>query len=261
MKPIVFPKAGRIMLVEYGSDGSLAFTPDKMTTAAGVVQSVQPSVTSNTTDLPDGNSDWPMGTFETGKDGSLVVNMSSFQPALFARLVGSTVSELSGGDLDVYAIEEPLTVPSASPYTVNLAHSYKANATFVLVTKDNSPFTQTASAPAAGQFQPSGNQVTFNSADAGKEVLATYVWTATKGTSVGLPEAGSVKTLHAIISGEATTDDQLSTLYTNIIVDRCRATGDVAPPTMQREPQGWSFTLKVLKPRGGKKALDIKVVE
>lgn len=260
MKPIVFPKSGRIMLVEYGTDGSLAFTQDKMTTAAGTVNSIQPSVTANTTDLPDGNSDFPMGTFETGKNGTLVVNMSSFQPALYARLIGSTVQTLAGADLDVYAIEEPLTIPSASPFTTTLAHSYKAEATFVCVTKDNSPFTKVVSGPASGQFSATGTTVTLNSADAGKEILATYVWTAASGTGIGLPESGSAKTLHAIISGDATTDDQVTTHYTNVIVDRCRATGDVAPPTMQREPQGWNFTLKVLKPRGGKKALDIKLV-
>lgn len=250
------------MLVEFGTDGSLAFTQDKMTTAAGVVNSIQPSVTANTVDLPDGNGDWPAGTFDTGKDGSLVVNMSSFQPSLFARLIGSTVDELSGDNLDVYAIEEPKTIPSSSPFTATLDHSYKADATFVLVTKDNSPFTKVASSPASGQFSASGSTVTFNSVDAGKEVLATYVWTATEGTGIGLPESGTVKTLHAIISGEATTDDQVSTYYTNVVVDRCRATGDMAPPTMQRDPSGgWSFTLRVLKPRGGKKALDIKAVK
>ena len=34
----------------------------------------------------------------------------------------------------------------------------------------------------------------------------------------------------------------------NIIIDKCKAIGDINQPTQQRRPQPWSFTLRVLKP-------------
>lgn len=257
MKPIYFPKGGNIVLVEYGSDGSLSFTPDKMTTSAGMVNSIQITANRATSDLQDGNSPYPGAVVTTGGEVTVEVNLTSFQPALFARLVGTTIDPLSSEDF--WEVEEGMTVPSASPYTTTTAHAYKEAATFVLVTKDNSPFTKVASNPAAGQFSASGSTVTFNSADAGKEVLATYVWTAANGTGVGFEaDLGKPQVLHAIMSGKGTTDDQLSKVNVNYVVDRCIATGDMNPPIWQKDPQGWSFTLRGIKPRSSQKMAHLK---
>ena len=72
----------------------------------------------------------------------------------------------------------------------------------------------------------------------------------------GLPKTGTRPAMELIISGEATGEDE-STIYdSNIIVDRCKPTGNINPPEMGKEPKNVSITFKVLKPRGNNKAVD-----
>lgn len=250
MKSIIYPRSGKFVLVKYNTDGTLTPSDDTIVAANGVVQSVEASVTINTSELADGNSDFPMGVFDVGKTGQLVITMSSFQPALYAALMGSKVEEEDSATL--WAAEEEITVPSESPYTVTLSHTPKSDGTLVIVNDEGSPLVKApSSSPSTGQYSVSAATVEFASTDAGKIMFATYEWTASQVTKMGLPEVGSRPVLHAIISTEATDEGELTKYDANIIVDKCKAIGDINQPTQQREPQAWNFTLRVLKPRPG----------
>ena len=249
MKAIIYPKAGKIALAKYNPDGTISYTPDKMVLCNGTVQSIAANVNIATTELADGNADFPMGVYDTGKSGQIVVTMSSFQPALYAALMGSAVEELA--DSDLWSVEEELSIPTSSPYSAPLQHTPKATGAIVLVDADASPFVKVSNSPAKGQFAVSNDVATFNSADAGKNVFITYEWVADEAIKLGLPVVGARPVVQAIISTEVTDEEEINVYDANIIVDKCKATGDINQPTQQREPQSWSFTLGVLKPRPG----------
>ena len=256
MKPIIFSNSGKLTLVQYAADGSLTIDSTKTNKAVGTFQSITPSINVKTTELPDGNSDWPMGEYDTGRSGQVQVEMSSFQPSLAAVLLGTTATDSTSEDF--WAVEEEKSVPASGTYVVILDHAVKAATVPIIADNSGSPFASTASGPAAGQFTVSGASITFNSVDAGKEVVATYMWTGTQATTFGLAGSGSRPQLYAIMSGLATDEDEINTYDVNLIIDKCKATGDLNPPKMQREPQPWSLTLKVLKPRAGNKAVNFK---
>jgi hypothetical protein len=256
LKPIIFPKSGKIMLASYTATGALQLTAANITTAGGTVQKIESSINIKTTELPDGNSDWAMGEYDVGKSGEIKVTLSSYQPAIYARLVGSTAVDVTSEDF--WAVEEEQTIPSSGTYAVVLNNTIKTGGTIVIADAAGSPFVSTGSGPASGQFTVAGASVTFNSADAGKEVLVTYQWVAPTATKVELPDASTRPQLYCVVSGEATDEDETTTYSTQIIVDKCKATGDLNPPPQQRDPQPWSFTLKVLKPRAGQKAVSHK---
>lgn len=253
MRAIVFSKAGKLALTKYVA-GLLSQVPANMSIRNGTVQSIQNAVSYNTATLPDGNSDWPMGDFDIGADGKITVNMSSYQPELLAFLLGTTVEDLT--DAVMMSIDEELVVPSATPFTATLIHTPNASITPIVTDDEATSFTKVVSDPAASQFMVSANVVTFNSADAGKQVFATYDWTAGTAIGFGLPKVVSRSVLHCVISSEATSEDESEIYDSNITIDRCKAVGDINPPEASREPKGWSFTLKVLKPRGTNKAVD-----
>lgn len=258
MRSIIFNKAGKIALTRY-VNGTLTYTPANMSVRNGTVASIQSAVSYNTTTLPDGNSDWPAGEYDIGADGRITVNFSSYQPEILAFLLGTTVTEIA--NMDMFSVDEEQTVPSVSPYTVQLRHIPNANMVPILTDDTASPFVKVASAPASGQFSVSGDIVTLNSADAGKNVFSTYIWGAASGKEFGLPKLVSRPALQCIVSGEATSEDESEIFDANIIVDRCKAVGDINPPEASREPKGWSVTLKVLKPRGQNKAVDYKLAQ
>jgi hypothetical protein len=173
--------------------------------------------------------------------------------------MGTTVDNLTNTPMPV--AEEEIVVPSASPYTVTLAHAPDTSRGVVLVDQSASAFTKTATVstvPTQSQYTISAAAATFNSADAGKSLFISYDYTAVTAKRFGFPKSGSRFALQCEISGEATGEDE-STLYdAALIIDKCKATGSTNPPEMGREPKPQSITLKVLKPRGTNNAVDFK---
>ena len=246
MRSIIYPRAGKIVFRKFLSSGALS---DNFITNNGTVESIAANVNIATTSLADGNSDFPMGVYDTGKSGQVVVTMSSFQPALYAALMGSEMESLS--DSEMRAVDQEISIPEPSPFVVALNHEPDSDGTIILVDKDGSPFVKQASSPAEGEFSVSDKNVEFNSANAGEAVFMTYEWQADLASRLALPAIGARPVMQAIVSTEATDEDEINIYDANIVVDKFKATGDINQPTQQREPQNWSFTLQVLKPRPG----------
>jgi len=255
MRPIIFNKAGKLSLTKY-VEGMLEHIPKNMCVRNGVVQSIQDTSTFNTVDMPDGNSDWPMGVYDTGVSSQILVTMSSYVAELHAYLLGVSVEDLQSTNMRIN--DEEILVPDVSPYSVKLKHAPNDNMTPILVNEDGSPFVKVSSSPEMGQFAVSTNVALFNISNAGENVYVTYDWTSDMAKSFGLPKTANRPTMYAVVSGEAMSEDESSLYDTNTIIDKCKATGDISPPQKGREPQPWSFTLRVLKPRGNNKAVDFK---
>lgn len=254
MKPIIYPEAGKLVLVNYKPDGSLEVGADTLIGAIGTVQSIATSITFNTSELADGNSNWPMGVYDTGQAGQVEVTMSSFQPKLYAALIGSDLTKRASDVL--WAADEGHTIPEESPYRVTLAH--EVNDSIVVLDEEGSPMVSTSSTPAKGSYTVSADTLTFNSADAGRAVFVTYDWTAEDVETLAMPETVRRPAMHAILSGIVTDEDEVRRYAFEARLDKVKATGDIAPPPQQREPQPWSFTLQILKPRPGRDAVSLK---
>lgn len=255
MRPIVFEEAGKFVLVRYNTDGTLNYAPNNIISNVGKVTSIAPSTTLNTSTLTDGNSDWDM-YFDTSKAGQITITMATFQPELYAALIGTgTTTETTD---TLWAADEDYTIPEDG--IIELKHAPKTDGTIVVKGEDGTEFTKAELTPEAGQYAITTNKLTFATGDAGKVIYVTYEWDATEALNLGLPEKGSRPALHAIITGLVNSDDGVTKYDANIIIDKCKATGDVASPSMQREPQNWSFTLQVMQPRPGMKAVGYKFV-
>lgn len=253
MQPIYFSKAGKIRLNKY-VNGVPVMSPSTTFTRAGVVQSIQPNITINGTPIQDGNSLWPAATPDTSIEGNIVVTLGFMPPDLYAFIMGDTITNLTNVSFPIN--DEELTIPEASPYTVTLKHAPDTSRPIILVDKDASAWTRVSATPAQGKYMVSGSTVTFNSADAGKTVFITYDYTATNAKSYGLSREPRRGTYQLIISGEAIGDDESSMYEAAIIVDKCKVQGQINPPQQGREPQPVTITFNVLKPRGGKRAVD-----
>lgn len=255
MQPIFFQKAGKLMLTKY-VDGKPDRSPENSYFRNGAVESISASVTINTATLPDGNSDWPAAQPDTGREGTVTINLSFMPIDLYAFLMGVSVEDLTEEPFPI--IDHEITIPEASPYTVTLPQEPDLSRPIILVDADASAWVKTDSAPAQGQYSISAATVTFNSADAGKSVYITFDYKAAVVKSFGLPKSGARPAMECIISGEATGEDESTFYDVAIIIDRCKATGTINPPPMSRNPQPQSITLQVLKPRGNRKAVDFR---
>ncbi len=246
---LVFLQAGTIALVRYKSDGTLDLTDaSKFIGGGNTVESIKSSIDIKTSELSDGNADFPMGIYDTGKDGTIEVKMSGFSTKFHSALMGVDVE--SEASQNMWAAEEGHSIPASGAYTYDLSNIVATGGTIVVLDNTGSPFVSVSSGPAAGQFTVSSKTITHNSADAGKEVYVTYEHQALTSERIALPATvGSRPALYAIITTIAQSNDETQEFPVNIIVDKCKATGAIAPPTQKRGGEGWTFNLKVLKPR------------
>lgn len=258
MQPIYFSKAGKFKITKY-VNGVPSTDPKDTYFRNGAIQSMVPSINVKTSTLADGNSDWDAAEPETGKEGSIDVNLSFMPIDLYAFLMGVSVNDLSNTPMP--SIDEEVVIPTAAPFTVTLAHTPDTTRQIILVGSDASAWAKTASVsavPTASQYTISAAAATFNSADAGKSVFITYDWTALAAKQFGLPKSGSRCALQFVASDEATGEDE-STIYdVALTIDKCKSTGNINPPEMSNDPKGAKITLKVLKPRGSNNAVDFK---
>ncbi len=242
---LVYKKAGHIELLRYRDSKRFLFT--------GVVQSLVPSITGKSATLPDGNSDWDY-EFSTGKEGQVVVNLNSFVPRLYAALVASEYKDAN--NLAIRRIEE-ISVPAASPYSVKLKKT-PDNTSLVIVNEDDSPFVS-GSPVVKGGYKVSGDTVEFNSADAGTYLMVAYDYKAATGRQFEMDEQTNDDIFQVTIAGEACQkNNEGIVIADSMTFDRMKATGEIAMPPRQKEPAGWNFTMKVLKPRPGCKVIDYR---
>jgi len=240
---LLYKKAGHLELIEYA-----AGVDSTRHLFNGVVESLTPDIELINASMPNGNSNFD-DIFSNGMKAKVAVKLSSFQPTLYAALTAGTVT---AGTNTVRKIDEK-TIPASSPYTVVLAKT--PSGTPVVHNGDDSPYVS-ASAPAAGQFSYTGASVTFNSADASKEVLIAYDSSLTSG-KMALADNANGKKFRLIVAGEAVLYKAEETAkFDAITFDVVKPSGTIAWPERAKTPKGWGFTMEVQKPRAGYSAVD-----
>lgn len=249
MAKLVYKKPAHIELIRHSDSARfLGF---------GVVQSVDVSLSVKTATLEDGFSDYDL-MFSQGMDGSITVNLNSFQPKLYAGLSGATFTENSS-----YAIRHIIEsrIPSSAPYTIDVKNEGTPATDPVPVVHDatDSPYVNVSSTPATGQFSVSGSVFTFSSADAGQEVVLAFDVSET-GDKMELPAQSTRSVFQMVLAGEAVlAEDEGTIKHDSMIFDSVAPTGDLKPPTRSKTPGGWSFTMAMQKPRAGRKPVDYRV--
>jgi hypothetical protein len=249
MAKLVYKKPAHIELIRHSDSARfLGF---------GVVQSVDVSLNVKTATLEDGFSDYDL-VFSQGMDGSITVNLNSFQPKLYAGLSGATFTENSS-----YAIRHIIEsrIPSSAPYTIDVKNEGTPATDPVPVVHDatDSPYVNVSSTPTTGQFSVSGSVFTFSSADAGQEVVLAFDVSET-GDKMELPAQSTRSVFQMVLAGEAVlAEDEGTIKHDSMIFDSVAPTGDLKPPTRSKTPGGWSFTMAMQKPRAGRKPVDYRV--
>lgn len=249
MAKLVYKKPAHIELIRHSDSARfLGF---------GVVQSVDVSLNVKTATLEDGFSDYDL-MFSQGMDGSITVNLNSFQPKLYAGLSGATFTENSS-----YAIRHIIEsrIPSSAPYTIDVKNEGTPATDPVPVVHDatDSPYVNVSSTPATGQFSVSGSVFTFCSADAGQEVVLAFDVSET-GDKMELPAQSTRSVFQMVLAGEAVlAEDEGTIKHDAYIFDSVAPTGDLKPPTRSKTPGGWSFTMAMQRPRAGHKPVDYRV--
>lgn len=253
MQPIVFNKAGKILLKKYVNGVP---TMEKSLSRMGVVQQITPNISINGSPIDDGNSLWDAANLDTGIEATIAVQLGYMPTELYAFIMGDKSEELATADFPV--IDEEITVPETSPYEVTLKHTPTADGVIV-VDIHNKALTKETTTPAVGKYVLASNKLTFHKDDAGKALFVTYYYSASNVTNFGLPKTPVRPAYQLVITGEAQGEDE--TLYeVATTVDKCKVLGNINPPQQGGTPTPVTITFTVLKPRGTNRAVDYKAV-
>jgi len=247
--PILPLRAGNVAVFRFNANGTLSKTADKAVTNPGTVSSIERTHSVETKELPDGNSQYPMTIRDTKTNDRIRVNFSSFQPQLYALVAGENIEDKQNVTMSI--VEEKKTIDDTN-YTIKLDPTYDGKGMLLVTGIDSTQFAKAESTPTAGEFSVSADTLTFSSADAGKEVFLTYDYTATEATVSSATTTPKRPAIHLIVGTDVSSQPGDANAYrNNIVVDKCKAVGDLKPPDQKTDTDGWSVEFQVLEPRGG----------
>lgn len=117
MKNVIKINAGRLKMTKYDPlTGALSTDPKDIRVCTETVQEIQKKKSVGTYELPDGNSDYPMGVYENGVKYDVAVILSDMSSDTMAFLNNA---ELTQGTKKVKDIQE-IIIPEDAPHEVKL---------------------------------------------------------------------------------------------------------------------------------------------
>jgi len=265
---VIYKKAGNIELVRY-RDG-------RRFMKAGIVQSISFISTIAQSTLTSGNAAFD-DIFKTDMSARIEISLNSFQQKLYSALTGikdtdpinidtcilsiiglmPTIQILDFGTMRV--IDESGVHPE-EPYSITLSRTPISPSDIVVYDENNKLFTYTEDEPGEREFLVSGRELYFNAVTMGKEFVVAYDATGVNIGRMQMDDCLSSDVFSLTITGEASLRKDSGTIkFDAITFDRVMPVSEISQPGRQKEPQGWNFTLQVLKPRSGRNAIDFAI--
>lgn len=252
-KAIVFNRAGHFMLQKYKSDGTL--DPDAIySSLGGIVKSIQRAGNPSTSDLEDGNSDYPAHTYVTGNENTLTIGLSTYDPKLEAFVKDCVVTDGAEATKVEMRTSQEITIAAS----VTLKSDVKDENAFIFVQdKNGKKFKKAATeTPAAGEYNLAVTDgkatLTFAEIDAGVPAFVTYDSYVDNVTTVAEREKSKLTAFRVWIFADCMAYDETQEVQSEIIIDKATVNGGVTAPALSKDPTGgWELGIKTSAPRPG----------
>lgn len=252
----VIDRPGNVLFVPVKADGSLDYANAIRNTA--VINTITVTNSKTKTEIPDGNAFYPAGDRVTAIAGTVAIDFSTVDPAIWAMCSGTT---LKNTEVDtMLKIYDYAKISETG--TIELTEKYKENAFIQVVGTDGTVYEKvTGEAEAqAGEFTIAveGNKttITFNAEDAGKDVaISMMVETKTMSYSQG---RAAMKYHKIIIDTEYSTLNDTEKLPVNITVSQASVSGDMVD-ALQKDPSATkTLTFNMYAPLAGEQPYEVK---
>ena len=183
--------AGRVIFTKVDpATGALSTKPEDKRICTETIDGITRQKTLNTYEIPDGNSNYPAGIYETGVAYTVGVNFTTLNTATLAFLQNSEVTTAAG------KVKEVVTtvIPMETPYEIVALGNIDGTPT--VLDNESNAFEKVSGAPVVNQFKVTdGTSGTRQSMSRKVTTAATTAGTAT----ITITAAGS----HALKDGKA----------------------------------------------------------
>lgn len=252
----VIDRPGNVLFVPVKADGSLDYANAIRNTA--VINTITVTNSKTKTEIPDGNSFYPAGDRVTAIAGTVAIDFSTVDPAIWAMCSGTTLKNTEVDTmLKIYDYQK-----ISEESTLVLTEKYK-NGDFVqVVGTDGTVYEKVEgeAAPQAGEFSiavaEEETTITFAADDKGKDVAVTMM---TEAKTMSYSQGRIAMKYHKIIiDTEYSTLNDTEKLPVNIIVSQASVSGDMVD-SLQKDPSATkTLTFNMYAPLAGEQPYEVK---
>lgn len=252
----VIDRPGNVLFVPVKSDGALDYANAIRNTA--VINTITVTNSKTKTEIPDGNSFYPAGDRVTAITGTVAIDFSTVDPAIWAMCSGTQLTNNSTDKmLKIYEYQK---ISEAG--TIELNEEYTDGDFVQIIGSDGTVYEKIATegAPTAGEFKiayaTNKTTITFAADDKGKDV-AISMMTTTKTISYSQGRK-AMKYHKIIIDTEYSTLNDTEKLPVNVVISQASVSGDMVD-SLQKDPSATkTLTFNMYAPLAGEQPYEIK---
>lgn len=252
----VIDRPGNVVFFPVKADGTIDYANAIRNTA--VINTITVTNSKTKTEIADGNSFYPAGDRVTAISGTVAIDFSTVDPAIWAMCSGTEFATKEEDTmLKIYDYD---AIPESGE--LKLEEKYKEGAFVQVIGSDGTAYEKVEgeSAPEAGEFKiaVSGEKttITFNTGDAGKSVAVTMMTVAkTMSYSQGRK---AMKYHKIVIDTEYSTLNDSEKLPVNIEISQASVSGDMVD-ALQKDPSATkTLTFNMYAPLPGEQPYTLK---
>lgn len=252
----VIDRPGNVLFVPVKSDGALDYANAIRNTA--VINTITVTNSKTKTEIPDGNSFYPAGDRVTAITGTVAIDFSTVDPAIWAMCSGT---QLTNNQTDkMLKIYEYQKISEAA--TIELDEEYTDGDFVQIIGSDGTVYEKitTEGTPKAGEFKiayaSNKTTITFAADNKGKDV-AISMMTTTKTISYSQGRK-AMKYHKIIIDTEYSTLNDTEKLPVNVVISQASVSGDMVD-SLQKDPSATkTLTFNMYAPLAGEQPYEIK---
>lgn len=252
----VIDRPGNVLFVPVKSDGALDYANAIRNTA--VINTITVTNSKTKTEIPDGNSFYPAGDRVTAITGTVAIDFSTVDPAIWAMCSGT---QLTNNQTDkMLKIYEYQKISEAA--TIELDEEYSDGDFVQIIGSDGTVYEKitTEGTPTAGEFKiayaTNKTTITFATDAKGKDV-AISMMTTTKTISYSQGRK-AMKYHKIIIDTEYSTLNDTEKLPVNVVISQASVSGDMVD-SLQKDPSATkTLTFNMYAPLAGEQPYEIK---
>lgn len=252
----VIDRPGNVLFVPVKSDGALDYANAIRNTA--VINTITVTNSKTKTEIPDGNNFYPAGDRVTAITGTVAIDFSTVDPAIWAMCSGT---QLTNNPTDkMLKIYEYKKISEAAK--IELDEEYSDGDFVQIIGSDGTVYEKitTEGTPTAGEFKiayaTNKTTITFAADDKGKDV-AISMMTTTKTISYSQGRK-TMKYHKIIIDTEYSTLNDTEKLPVNVVISQASVSGDMVD-SLQKDPSATkTLTFNMYAPLAGEQPYEIK---
>lgn len=252
----VIDRPGNVLFIPVKADGSLDYANAIRNTA--VINTITVTNSKTKTEIPDGNSFYPAGDRVTAIAGTVAIDFSTVDPAIWAMCSGTKLKETATDTmLKIYDYQK---IPENG--IIELSEKYKDGGFVQITGTDGTAFEKVANSgsPTAGEFKieytTNKTTITFATEDKGKDVAISMM---TEAKTISYSQGRNAMKYHKIIiDTEYSTLNDTEKLPVNVIVSQASVTGDMVD-SLQKDPSATkTLTFNMYAPLAGEQPYEVK---